>query len=173
MFYEYLFIMYTKAERQDIIKSLISTRQLRSQEQLLGLLQEAGISVTQATLSRDFNEIGVIKVRDAAGCRYALSSEGTIQPDSSAYAIADFSLKGVQSIEFSSAPIAVIKTSPGFAGALASILDTADHSELMGTIAGDDTILLIVRDRVSKTQLLSSLEKVIPGISSKLINDNR
>lgn len=168
--------MYSKSERQNIIRNLISSRQIRSQEQLQDLLKEAGLKVTQATLSRDFSDLGVVKVRDAScGCRYALhtpsSHVGTAHPaDSSPLSAGDFSIRGVRSIEFSSAPFAVIKTSPGFAGALASILDTAEHSELMGTLAGDDTILLILRDGVSRDSLMNSLDKVLPGIRSRLVS---
>ncbi len=160
--------MLNKVERHELIRQIISVRRVRSHEELQAILKERGASVTQATLSRDLNELGVLKVKEiGTGYTYRLPSVGTTLEhfkSSSAYTV-----QGIESIEFNGNGMAVIKTLPGFAGALAAIIDTNPTPHIMGTIAGDDTVLLILRDGSNSVIVLPELGKFIEGIEQKRI----
>ena len=80
----------------------------------------------------------------------------------------DFPVAGVESIDFSG-NMAVIKTRPGFAGGVASIIDSHDPYEILGTIAGDDTIILVIREGISKSHILEILAMFIPGLKNKAL----
>ena len=158
--------MYDKKSRQNTIRELVTAGMVHSQEELQELLSERGFAATQATLSRDMKEIGVVKMHDPEyGYSYRIPFQGE-HPQSRMHQAA--SLDGVVSIEFSSS-LAVIKTRPGFANVIAAIIDAAGHDTLMGTIAGDDAVLLALRERFSRDEVLASLSQVLPGIQNKLI----
>jgi len=156
--------MSIKSQRLDAIRQIISTSGARSQDEVLGLLLSKGFNSTQATLSRDFRELGVIKYHDPfKGYVYKIS------PRSGTAAISHGALTstGIQSIEFSNS-FAVVKTQPGFAGAVASIIDNNVVDTIVGTIAGDDTVLMVIREGFSRDQVLDSISHFITGIQFKL-----
>ena len=153
--------MYDKKSRHNTIKELVKSGMVHSQEELQALLVERGYAVTQATLSRDMKALGIVKMHDPEyGYSYRIPFHSEAQHP---YAP---SVDGVQSIEFSSA-FAVIKTRPGFASVVAAILDSSVHDVLMGTIAGDDTVLLLLREGFSREAVLASLSAALPGIDKK------
>lgn len=157
--------MSIKTQRLDAIRQIISKNGVKNQDEVLNGLQVMGFAVTQATLSRDFKEIGVIKVHDPKrGYFYKLSGQAGIGPARVSNHIA---LNGIRSIEFSNS-FAVIKTQPGFAGAVASIIDNNSVHEIVGTIAGDDTVLMVIREGYSRDQVLDSVSSFISGIQFKL-----
>lgn len=130
------------------------------------MLEKEGFTVTQATLSRDFKELGVVKVHDSSkGYVYRFSGTpvNMVNPDS-----AVITNDGIRSIEFSNS-FAVVKTHPGFASAVATIIDHNISYEIVGTLAGDDTVLLILREGCSRAQVMSAISRFISGIQSKLI----
>lgn len=154
--------MEDKIDRLEFIKKIIMTHKIDCQEKLLKILEKNGIFITQATLSRDLKYLRVVKA--AAGSKgyyYAFIEK---QPDkiTQESLVSDF-MRGFVSINFSGA-FGLIKTLPGYAQSLAYILDSLKITEILGTIAGDDTILLIPRDGVKKDDLLGSLENKIPGL---------
>jgi transcriptional regulator of arginine metabolism len=132
-----------------------------SQEELLRMLRQEGFEVTQATLSRDLKQLRVGKLPDGqGGYRYGLAESGPPAPEASL--IEDFR-RGFLSIEFSGNQ-GVIKTLPGHASSVAFALDNLRVRGLLGTIAGDDTILVIPRDGVRRAALAAALRARIPGL---------
>jgi transcriptional regulator of arginine metabolism len=128
-----------KAQRQTVILRLVRQQRVESQEHLRELLAAEGIEVTQATLSRDIRELRLAKVADAAGgSRYAAPAEGAAvrPPLHQLLPTLLLSLHGV-------GPLLVVKTPSGSASTLAESLDAEGWSEIVGTIAGDNTILII------------------------------
>ncbi|WP_329011486.1 arginine repressor [Micromonospora rifamycinica] len=139
----------TRAARHARIVELIRTRAIRSQTELADLLAAAGVQVTQATLSRDLEELGAVKARGGDGRAGYLIPEDGHRPLRDAEAaparlvrLLRELLNGVDS----SGNIAVLRTPPGAAHYLASALDRAGLTEIVGTIAGDDTILVVARE---------------------------
>ena len=142
--------MNSISSRRKVLLGLLEKGGITSQEQIQALLQEAGIETTQATLSRDLKALQVMKI---PGVGYHLPPH---QPMTQ-------SAQGIRSIEFSGAQ-AVIKTLPGFAPAIAARIDLKPLPAIMGTIAGDDTILLILRQSFGPQEVLAQLEPSIPNI---------
>jgi transcriptional regulator of arginine metabolism len=140
----------TKAARHARIAELVRIQPVQSQSQLGGLLAADGISVTQATLSRDLEELGAVKARPADGGppAYVLPEDGTrpLRPSEAAPARLVRLLEELLTGADASANLAVLRTPPGAAHFLASALDRSGLPEIIGTIAGDDTILVICRD---------------------------
>ncbi len=158
--------MNIKSKRLLAIKNIITSQKVSSQEELLFLLEKSGFVTTQATLSRDLKFLKVAKVPDAqTGYVYSLH-EIAGKPTEDAGSD-DFPVSGIETIEFSQ-NLAVIKTKPGFANGIASVIDSHGLFEILGTIAGDDTILLIAREGVAKPDVINALSLFIPGIRSKV-----
>ncbi|MGB0101370.1 MAG: arginine repressor [Nocardioides sp.] len=143
----------TKNARHQRIVELVTHQEVRSQAELADLLAENGLRVTQATLSRDLVELDAIKVRAASGALiYAVPAEGgdrrPAAPGETAAAAARLArLCGELLVSAdASANLVVLRTPPGAAQFLASAFDKAEFPEVLGTIAGDDTVLVIGRD---------------------------
>lgn len=138
-----------------MICKLIGNESINNQEQLSKRLSEMGFAVTQATLSRDIKQLKVIKVHDVNGMYvYRLPDKPTLQ-------VAKNSAPSIHSnIEFSG-NLAVIKTRPGYAMGIASDIDTHAPKEILGTIAGDDTILVIPREGFSRQSIVDALAHFI------------
>ena len=152
----------TKAARQARISSLLSARPVRSQAELGRLLADEGFEVTQATLSRDLEEMGAVKVRrSGAGTVYTVPAEA---PGPALRALADPSDARISrlaaellvSVE-ASANLVVLRTPPGGAQLLASAIDRGDLDDVIGTIAGDDTVLVVARDPAGGATLAERL----------------
>ncbi|MBA2739170.1 MAG: arginine repressor [Nocardioidaceae bacterium] len=146
-------IPHTKPARQRLIVDVLSRHDVRSQGDLAGLLAEAGVPVTQTTLSRDLLELDAVRVRDATGALvYAVPGEGGDRrpapgKDSATSQARLARLAGELLVSAeASANLVVLRTPPGAAQFFASAIDHADLSHVLGTIAGDDTVLLITRD---------------------------
>jgi len=160
--------MKSKTQRLIAIRQIITENKISSQDELLTLLNTQGYQVTQATLSRDLKYLKVAKVPDnETGYRYAVPENGSRTTDTD-YSMEGFPMNRISSIEFSG-QLAVMKTKPGFANSIASVIDSFGIFEVLGTIAGDDTILLINRDGVSKTDVANALDLIIPGLKSKIL----
>lgn len=131
----------TKAARQALILALADSGDIRSQADFVRRLAEAGVPVTQATLSRDLDELGATKVHGAyAVARPDASSGGRSGTARFARLLAELLVTAEGAGQF-----AVVRTPPGGANLLASALDRAALPEVMGTVAGDDTVLVICR----------------------------
>jgi transcriptional regulator of arginine metabolism len=142
----------TKIARQQRIVELLGRQPVRSQTELADLLAAAGLVVGQATLSRDLVELGAVKVRDAAGqLMYAVPGEGGDRtPRAGEAAAFEARLARVASELLvsaeGSANLVMLRTPPGAAQYLASAIDHAGLDDVLGTIAGDDTVMVVSRD---------------------------
>jgi transcriptional regulator of arginine metabolism len=139
----------TKAARHALIVSLIRDRAIRAQTELADLLATDGVQVTQATLSRDLEELRAVKVRGADGApAYMIPEDGTaaLRPSAGAPARLQRLLRDLLTGADSSGNLVVLRTPPGAAQFLASALDRSGLPDIVGTIAGDDTILVVARD---------------------------
>ena len=153
-------IAYYMNNRLEIIQQLVRTRKVGSQEELAAMLAEKGVQTTQATLSRDLRKLQITKQHDAAGgYYYVLPGQG---PHSRAG-------ESVVSVDFSG-QMGIVKTLPGCANMIGALVDAHWHPALMGTIAGDDTLLLVLRENASVESLMSFLESFLVGIGTKLTN---
>lgn len=146
--------MSTKKERLDAICRIIRTKAICNQEELLKELEDSGFTVTQATLSRDIKQLKVAKVHGEDG-EYAYRL-----PDDSIGKQAQPNAIKNPHIEFSG-NLAVVKTRPGYAMGIASDIDSHAPHEILATIAGDDTILVIPRNGVSQDKVIAALSRFI------------
>ncbi len=130
----------TKLPRHAAILRLVRERRIRNQDELRAALAAEGVTATQATLSRDIHELGLVKVSDSEGVFYGNGADAAgVRPElGQLVRTLLISADGV-------GPMLVLRTPVGSAGALAAGVDGAGWSEIIGTIAGDDTILVITR----------------------------
>lgn len=148
--------MSAKVRRQQLITRLIGQNQITSQPQLVALLSDEGVSATQATVSRDLDEIGAIKVRGPGGATmYAIPE---FEPDRRAPSDQLRRVIGEWVAEVSvSANLIVLRTPPGCAHVVASALDRGGVEGLLGTVAGDDTVLCVSAESPAGRQLAGRL----------------
>lgn len=150
----------TRAARQARIIELVTRRAVRSQGDLLTLLAADGISVTQATLSRDLDELGAVKLRgaDSGAPIYVIPEDGSpVRGVEGGTARVARMLPELLVSADASANLAVLRTPPGAAHFLASALDRAALTDVVGTIAGDDTIVVVAREPCTGAQLVARL----------------
>jgi transcriptional regulator of arginine metabolism len=160
-------VAHTPAARRQIIADLLARHAVRSQRELADLLAADGIAVTQATLSRDLHDLGAVRLRVAGDLVYALPGEGDLTlkpapdsaaPDRLARVVADtlVSAEAAQNL-------VVLRTPPGAAQYLASAVDHSVLTGVAGTIAGDDTVLLIAHDRRRASEVVDLLLGLASG----------
>ena len=140
-----------RTRRQKAVADLIRTGSLGSQEELTARLAELGFAVTQATVSRDLDQIGALKVKRRGAMAYALPDQ-IGESDWAASRLERILEEWVQSVEAAGNMI-VIKTPPGSAHLVGLALDQAKLPELAGTVCGDDTLFLVTRDGVNTHQV--------------------
>ena len=143
--------------RQRAILDIIQASPVFSQDELAARLREAGISSTQATLSRDLKALRISKV----------PGEGYVVPARGRSLSVDFT-SGILRIQFS-ANLGVIRTRPGLANAVAVLIDNQMIHSILGTIAGDDTILLIIREGSTPENILDALTTLFPEIKNRYV----
>lgn len=135
-----------RARHQEILR-LLKRKQISSQEELRLELESSGFRVTQATLSRDLRELGVARVVNAEGAYiYEVPGDGVRPP--------------LRSLE-SSGNLIVIKTDPGLAPVIAYRIDALDSDRILGTVAGEDTVLVVVAEGQSTTRAKEELWKLL------------
>lgn len=133
-----------KGQRLLKIREIISTRDIETQEELVDKLREAGFQVTQATVSRDIKELHLVKTPALSGTyKYSLPAEPSYNPEQKLRRMLLDSFVSIDRAE----NLIVMKTLPGNAHAVGAIVDALDWPEVLGTICGDDTILIIVRNK--------------------------
>ncbi|NBV82109.1 MAG: arginine repressor [Actinobacteria bacterium] len=151
--------MTSKVQRQQTIARIIAEHDVTSQPMLLDLLEKEGIEATQATVSRDLEDLGAVKVR--------------VRKGETAYAIPDFApdriapqeqlrrvlSEWVAEVEFSD-PMVVVRTPPGCAHVVASALDRSRLKGIIGTVAGDDTLLCVADAKFGAKRLAASLREL-------------
>lgn len=144
---------------------IISSRELGSQDELLEALQNEGFKLTQATLSRDLKQLKVAKAATMNGNYvYVLPNVTMYKRVSTPNQIKEMmQVPGFQSINFSG-NMGVIKTRPGYASSIAYNIDNSDIPHIIGTIAGDDTIFIVIRQGVTEEEVINSLSEVVPNM---------
>jgi len=140
-----------KRKRQDEILQLIRSQRVHNQDELRGMLHERGFDVTQATLSRDLKELRVGKVPHAEGESYYAAA---VDPEDLSPALERLLPHLLTSAE-GVGNLVVVKTLTGGAQAVAEAIDLESWPEILGTVAGDDTILLILRDEDHRSLIVS------------------
>lgn len=158
--------MKTKNDRIEMLKMLISSNELGSQEEVLNALAREGFKVTQATLSRDFKQLKVAKAASMNGKYvYVLPNETMYRRVSSSRSASEMvRLPGFLSINFSG-NMGVIRTRPGYASSIAYNIDNGHIEEILGTIAGDDTIFIVIKEGATQQQVVTKLSYVIQGLT--------
>jgi transcriptional regulator of arginine metabolism len=154
-----------KISRLLAIEKIISEGNITSQEELLEKLKGEGISCTQATLSRNLRQLGIIRIPcEKGGYKYSLSEISK----QSAGTVSSLNIVNVIRSIVDARGLILVKTIPGHASSVAFIIDNAGRYEIAGTIAGDDTILIIPRDNITLSQIHSCLEMIFPGLNERI-----
>ena len=145
-----------KIQRHAAILRVVRDRRIQSQDDLREALAEEGFNVTQATLSRDIRELGLAKLSDPqGGAFYTHPHRGAVRPDLAQ--VLPTLLVSVDGV----GPLLVLKTASGSAGAVTEALDQAGWDEVMGTIAGDDTVLVITRSQKLREAVASKIKGLV------------
>ena len=148
-----------KTQRQAKIMEIVSTRDVETQEQLLEALQEAGFYSTQATISRDIKELRIVKELTKYGTYRYTSSAKEVSGSFSARLNSIFK-ECVTGYDFVQNMV-VVHTIPGLAGAAAGAVDSMEMSFVLGTIGGDDTVLIVMRDIDAAAAFCSELKELL------------
>lgn len=159
--------MKNRTKRQLAIKKAILSGRICSQDELLRIMKDQGFELTQATLSRDMRILKVAKVADKTLGYVYVIPEGVAAENHKENSRISFLADGFRDIQFSG-NLAVIRTMPGYANSIAVVIDNAEPYEILGTIAGDDTILVIMREGISQSDLINSLILIMPSLEDKL-----
>jgi transcriptional regulator of arginine metabolism len=154
-----------KVSRLIAIEKIIENHEISSQDELIRKLRKEGIICTQATLSRNLRQLGVLRVPNGkGGYRYSLSGiTGQAAGVMSGLGI----VSAIRSMIDANSMI-VMKTIPGHANSVAVTIDGSGRFEIAGTIAGDDTLLIIPRDNISVANIHDCLEMIFPGLHKQV-----
>jgi transcriptional regulator of arginine metabolism len=145
-----------KTQRHAAILRVVRDRRIESQDGLRQALADEGFVVTQATLSRDIRELGLAKLADpGGGAYYTHPHRGAVRPDLGQ--VLPTLLVSVDGV----GPFLVLKTASGSAGAVTEALDQVGWTEVIGTIAGDDTVLVITRSQRQRQQIASRIQQLV------------
>lgn len=159
--------MSKRMQRLEVLRVILASSEMGSHEEILRELARNGVEVTQGTLSRDLSKLHAAKVLNKeGGYRYILPENPfyrrTVKPDVVPQYLRN---TGFSSIAFSG-NIAVLHTRPGYAAGLASDIDARHLSTVAGTIAGDDTIMVVISEGTDRHQFTDELATVIPAVKS-------
>lgn len=156
-----------KKARIEVVKIIIGSQELSTQEELLTELTKAGYACTQATLSRDLKKLRIVKAQNAEGRYvYVLPENQTYRTVSDRHATVDaMNRLGALSVRFSG-NMAVIRTLPGHASHVAYDIDHANLESILGTVAGDDTIFVVLQENIDRSNVLNDLASAVPTINN-------
>jgi transcriptional regulator of arginine metabolism len=146
--------MYNKTHRQNRIKEILRDHIIYNQEDLVKILSEEGIEVTQATLSRDFQDLGVVRTAAADGSRYALNVE---EAGNQIRKLISFEILSVEHNEM----LIIVRTLAGRAQGVAHYIDKLNSKMILGTIAGDDTIMIVPTSVKNISEIVHLLNKIM------------
>ena len=150
-----------KAERQQAILDLVRDRKVRTQDEIVAALHRRGLDATQATVSRDVRELGLARVHDPDGLRYVAAAD-TGEPSPVSTRLRAVMREHVRSMEFVE-HMGILRTRPSSAPLVAALIDSAHFEEVAGTVAGDDTVLVVVRSRPGARRLAERLRDAMGG----------
>ena len=154
--------MAAKTARLEIIKLIISSQEIGSQDELQQELAKEGFNVTQATLSRDLKQLKVAKANSMGGkSLYVLPNNTMYKRVREHQSAGEMKMQnGVVSIRFSG-NLGVVRTRPGYAGSVAYDIDNAKMPEVIGTVAGDDTIIMVLEENCSREIVKMRLDTIL------------
>jgi transcriptional regulator of arginine metabolism len=157
--------MKVKNNRLEALRMIISSQELGSQDELLSALKKEGFQLTQATLSRDLKQLKVAKAASMRGNYvYVLPNDTMYKRVSTPQSVREMmQVPGFMSINFSG-NMGVIKTRPGYASSIAYNIDNHQINEIIGTIAGDDTIFIVIKEGISQDEVIAALSEVVPNM---------
>lgn len=148
-----------KTRRHFAIREILQSERISTQEDLCEELRNRGYDVTQATVSRDIKELSLVKIPDGSGYRYAL-------PENQSRKTSNVRMRRVfqdSVIGYNhSENIIVIKTVPGAAQSIASLIDSLDNPLILGTVAGDDTIFMVIKNREAIVEVKQLFRELLP-----------
>ncbi|MCR4995388.1 MAG: arginine repressor [Bacteroidales bacterium] len=152
-----------KDTRLEVIKMIITSQEVGRQDDLLNELAKAGFPSTQATLSRDLRQLRIVKGHNERGEQvYLLPEQKRYQRISDTHmTVQQINRLGAVSVKFS-LNLAIVQTPPGHAAHVAYDIDNAHIPEILGTIAGDDTILIVLDETAERPNVLNRLAEVVP-----------
>ncbi len=155
--------MSVKNDRLNTIKMIISSREINNQDELIQALRAEGFTLTQATLSRDLKQMKVSKAISLSGKSvYVLPANAMYKRVKEPPSISDMlRTSGFVSLRFSR-NIGIIKTRPGYASSIAYDIDNANLPHIIGTIAGDDTIMFVTEEGVAHSEVIEALSEILP-----------
>ncbi|MEN6348407.1 MAG: arginine repressor [Syntrophomonas sp.] len=147
-----------KLRRHFVITDIVSNQRIVTQEELCQALRDNGFDVTQATVSRDIKEMHLVKIPDKEGYHYALpeapGARGSFERMKRIFQ------DSVINIDFSE-NLVVIKTLPGAAQSVASLIDSSNDKHILGTVAGDDTIFVAVKPKEAVAVVINEFEQLV------------
>jgi transcriptional regulator of arginine metabolism len=146
--------MYNKSHRQTRIKEILRDNLIYNQEELVKILSEEGIEVTQATLSRDFQELGVVRTSAAEGSRYTLNVE---EAGNQIRKLISFEILSIEYNEM----VIIVRTLAGRAQGVAHYIDKMNSKLILGTIAGDDTIMIVPNSVKNISEIVEMMNKIM------------
>ena len=159
---------YTMSKNQRLlaIRKIIGNSRIETQEELLEKLLRQGYHLTQATLSRDLKSLKVAKKADPdKGYIYFIPENAEVKEEKKSRE--KFPVNGFMWLKFSD-QLGVIKTKPGYASSIATLIDSSNSFEILATIAGDDTILIIPVEGMTKQDVIRALILIMPDLEGKI-----
>ena len=154
----------SKENRLNAIRNIITNHKISSQEELLSRLIDLGFELTQATLSRDLKQLRVGRIPSSNGFTYVISEDIVNSDKNVKFSPVAF---GFLAIEFSG-NIVVIKTLPAYSHTIADAIDKVEMNEVLGTIAGNDTVFVVVREGLKPAQIKKAFIKALPELKERL-----
>ena len=149
-----------RTERLKIIRDLVKTKKIKSHEELIEELSNLGCDVTQSTISRDIKQLNLVKVRNSLQEEYyALSSKYQVDPQFNIGKIKFKFKENVLSVDLSN-NIIVVKTNSGEAQGVAAVIDGSNFEEILGTVAGDDTIICVSNSEDNAKKILKFFQQL-------------
>ncbi len=158
-----------RLDRIETLRYLLTNQRMGGQHEILRELSQKGFNVTQATLSRDLRRLKAVKVSTPEGYTYILPEHPLYQRTGQLPGVPDYlRLSGFVSLAFSG-NIAVMHTRPGYAGGMASEIDARKLTGIIGTVAGDDTVLLVLAEGTERQTVIDALATLFPAIKSIML----
>lgn len=154
-----------KENRLEAIRQIIGNQKIRSQEELLTRLIDLGFELTQATLSRDLKLLKVGRIPSETGFTYVISDDMINSQRKDQFSPISY---GFLAVEFSG-NIVVIKTLPAYSHTIADAIDKSEMNEVLGTIAGNDTVFAVLRENITPDQFKKAIIKALPELKERLI----
>lgn len=152
-----------KQLRHRLLRRLVATGEMHTQDELVEALRREGINVTQATVSRDIVELGLVRAAVGGRMIYTLPESVSLTDAAVARRRLDHLLREIPLAFGESAALLVVRTAPGMANMLAVTLDACAYPEIVGTVAGDDTIFIALRAEADRDQVRHYLSDVVEG----------